>query len=60
MAVNKTGAKAKKFIKPSYIVATLFTGSEQDDLPKMCIRDRHLLSAIDMFFSLPVSFFRIN
>lgn len=34
MAVNKTGAKAKKFIKPSYIVATLFTGSEQDDVPK--------------------------
>ena len=34
MAVNKTGATAKKFIKPSYIVATLFTGSEQDDVPK--------------------------
>ena len=34
MAVNNTGATAKKFIKPSYIVATLFTGSEQDDVPK--------------------------
>ena len=34
MAVNNTGATAKKFIKPSYIVATLFTGSEEDDVPK--------------------------
>lgn len=33
MKVSKTGAKAKKFIKPSYIVATLFTGSEQNDVP---------------------------
>lgn len=34
MAVNNTGATAKKFIKPSYIVATLFTGTEEDDVPK--------------------------
>lgn len=34
MAVNKTGAAAKKFIKPSYIVVTLFTGAEQNDVPK--------------------------
>lgn len=34
MAVNNTGATAKKFIKPSYIVATLFTGSEENDVPK--------------------------
>ena len=33
MAVNNTGATAKKFIKPSYIVATLFTGAEEDDTP---------------------------
>lgn len=29
--VINTGANAKKFIKPSYIVATLFTGSETDE-----------------------------
>ena len=34
MAVNNTGATAKKFIKPSYIVATLFTGTEENDVPK--------------------------
>ena len=33
MSVKNTGATAKKFIKPSYIVATLFTGSESDDTP---------------------------
>ena len=33
MAVKNTGSTAKKFIKPSYIVATLFTGSESDDTP---------------------------
>ena len=33
MAVKNTGATAKKFTKPSYIVATLFTGSEENDTP---------------------------
>lgn len=33
MAVNKTGATAKKFTKPSYIVATMFTGAEENDTP---------------------------
>lgn len=33
MAVTKTGAKAFKLIKPKYIVATLFTGTETDDNP---------------------------
>lgn len=32
--VNYTGAKAQKFIKPDYIVATLFTGGETDNTPK--------------------------
>lgn len=34
MTVKNTGATAKKVIKPSYIVATLFTGTEEDDVPK--------------------------
>lgn len=34
MAVTYTGATAKKFIKPSYIVATLFAGTETDDVAK--------------------------
>jgi hypothetical protein len=33
MAVKKTGSTAKKFTKPSYIVATLFSGSEENDVP---------------------------
>lgn len=33
MATKNTGATAKKFIKPSYIVATLFKGTETDDTP---------------------------
>lgn len=33
-AVNYTGASAIKNIKPSYIVATLFTGTETDDTPQ--------------------------
>ena len=43
MAVNNTGATAKKFIKPSYIVATLFTGTEEDDVPK---RDSYILEDV--------------
>lgn len=31
MAVINTGDSAKKFIKPKYIVATMFTGSETDE-----------------------------
>lgn len=33
MAVTKTGASATKFIKPDYIVVTLFTGAEKNDTP---------------------------
>lgn len=33
MATIYTGTGAKKFIKPDYIVATLFTGAESDDTP---------------------------
>lgn len=33
MAVKKTGASATKFIKPDYIVATLFTGAETNETP---------------------------
>lgn len=32
MAVNNTGANAFKLIKPKYIVATLFTGKETDEM----------------------------
>ena len=32
--VNYTGAKAQKFIKPDYIVATLFKGDETDNTAK--------------------------
>lgn len=32
MAVNKTGAKAFKVVKPKYIIVTLFTGKETDDI----------------------------
>ncbi len=34
MAIKKTGASAIKLIKPKYIVATMFNGTETDDNPK--------------------------
>lgn len=34
MAVKNTGASAVKLIKPSYIVVTLFNGTETDNAPK--------------------------
>lgn len=37
MTVKNTGATAKKVIKPSYIVATLFTGTEEDDVPRVTL-----------------------